>query len=78
MTEKQTLMVIVAGGLLLWYVKDKAVEVVKTVGNAINPVNPENVFYEGVNSVGSSLSGDSEWTLGTWIYDVTNKDENFK
>lgn len=78
LTNSQMLMILVAGGLLLWYTKNKAGEAVLAVGNAVNPVNPDNIFNSGVNAIGSSISGDSEWTLGTWIYDVTHKDESFK
>lgn len=42
------------------------------VGNAVNPVNPNNIFYSGVNAVGASTSGDSSWTLGGWIYDLVH------
>ena len=45
-----------------------------TVGNAINPVNPDNIFAGGVNAVGGALSGSSDWSLGSWLYDVTHDD----
>lgn len=31
-----------------------------------------NPIYRGVSAVGAGLSGNSDWTLGTWIYDVFN------
>jgi len=40
--------------------------------NAINPVNQENIFYSGVNAVGTKLTGDNAFTLGGWIYDITH------
>ena len=46
-----------------------------TVGNAINPVNPDNIFAGGVNAVGGALSGSSDWSLGSWIYDVTHPND---
>ena len=77
LTNQQVLMILAAGGLLLWYAKNKEGDAVAAVGNAVNPVNPDNVFYAGVSEIGSTLSGDDEWTLGTWIYNATHKDESF-
>ncbi len=42
------------------------------VGTAINPVDPNNLAYRGVNGVGASISGDNSWSLGGWIYDLTH------
>lgn len=52
-----------------WYLKNQAGAAVKKAGQAINPTNRENVFYKGVNSVGGAVSGDDEFSLGSWIYD---------
>jgi len=41
-------------------------------GQAVNPVNPENIFNRAVNNAGRSISGQSDWTLGGWIYDITH------
>ena len=46
----------------------------KTVGAAINPNNPGNVFYSGVNAVGSTVTGTADFNLGSWVYDVFNVD----
>jgi hypothetical protein len=49
--------------------------------NAMNPVNPNNVFATAVNSIGGVLvsdpqgngkNADGSWTLGGWLYDVTH------
>jgi hypothetical protein len=48
---------------------------VSAVGQAVNPVNPDNVFATGVNRVGGAVSGQgSDWSLGSWIYDLTHED----
>ncbi len=39
------------------------------VANAVSPTNPDNVFAEGVDNVGASLTGDKNFKLGAWIYD---------
>ena len=72
LTNKQLLGVGVAGVVALWYLKKKAGETAAAVGNAINPVNPENVFYAGVNNVGEALTGDEAFSLGSWLYGVTH------
>lgn len=40
--------------------------------NAISPTNPDNIFAQGVDSVGAIFSGDENWSLGGWLYDVGN------
>lgn len=77
LTDKQVLMMIGAGGVLLWYVKSKAENLVGDVGEAINPVNSGNVFHTGVNIVGSRLSGNPNFSLGSFIYEMTHDDEVF-
>lgn len=42
------------------------------IGNAVNPVNPDNVFYSGTNAVGEALTGEEGFSLGAWLYDVTH------
>lgn len=50
---------------------EKAVDIVQTVGTAINPLNTQNVFAGTVNELGA-IGGGQGWTLGGWIYDVTH------
>lgn len=38
----------------------------------LNPASDQNLAYRGVNGVGAAVSGDSSWTLGGWIYDITH------
>ena len=44
---------------------------------AVDPTNPDNVANSAVTAVGREISGDSAWTLGGWVYDVTHSDEDF-
>jgi len=39
---------------------------------SINPVNKDNIFSSGVNSVGVILTDDENFTLGGWVYDKTH------
>ena len=48
------------------------------IGRWLNPASSENVAYQGVNAVGSELSGDDSWTLGGWFYDLTHPHEKYK
>ncbi len=51
-----------------------------TVGSWVNPVADTNLAYRGVNAVGGAIAGptgagsnaDGSWTLGGWLFDVTN------
>ena len=62
----------VVGAALIYYAGKKANETVVTVGNAVNPINNDNIFASGVDAVGAKLSGNENWTLGGWIYDITH------
>ncbi|GAA6171632.1 hypothetical protein NBRC116592_13020 [Colwellia sp. KU-HH00111] len=44
---------------------------------SIAPTNPNNIFSNGVNSVGKTLSGNEHWSLGGWIYDVSHSPDEF-
>ncbi len=68
---------IAAGVVVLgaWYLKKKAGDTVQEAANAVNPTNPDNIFYGGVNEVGSAVTGDEHFSLGSWIYDITHDEE---
>lgn len=42
---------------------------------AVNPLNPNNVFYTGVNNVGSAATGVKDWSLGSAFYDWLHPEE---
>ena len=42
----------------------------KAAAEAVNPLNNDNVFASGVDSVGASVTGDSNFKLGAWIYEA--------
>lgn len=72
MKDKHFYILVGLGLLGLWYTKEKATEAVKEVGQAVNPVNPDNIFNSGVNSVVQALTGEENATLGSKIYDWTH------
>ncbi len=58
-----------------WYVSSRAAGAVSDAAQAVlpyvNPADPRNFAYTAVNAVGEQLSGDSGWTLGTSLYDLS-------
>lgn len=75
--KPSTQLVIIAAGLgglafVLYRGGARVVQAAGDAANAINPLNDQNVFASSVDKVGAKLSGDSSWSLGTWIYDVTH------
>ncbi|MBB1602550.1 hypothetical protein [Variovorax sp. UMC13] len=48
---------------------DSAASGARTVGTALNPTSDQNLAYRGVNAVGNALTGDGDFSLGSWIYD---------
>lgn len=44
-----------------------------TVLDPVNPASERNVVNQGLQKIGRSISGDPTWTLGGWIYDMTNE-----
>lgn len=66
--------------IVLWYLGRKlgnaAEQAIDSTLGAINPVSDQNIFYGGTNAVGSALSGQEDWTLGGWAYDLNHPWQN--
>lgn len=45
------------------------------VGTAVNPLDSRNVINRGVLAVGTSLTGDKNFSLGAWLYDMAHPRE---
>lgn len=43
--------------------------VVKAVSEDLNPASDRNLVYGAVNAVGGAIAGESDWSLGSAIYD---------
>ena len=54
----------VVGVIAIYYAQKKALEAAENVGEAINPLNDNNVFASGVDGVGSKLTGKNNFKLG--------------
>lgn len=79
--DKQTKRLIFAGvtvGIILVVLKRGVVATAETVGEAIRPTNPDNIFARGVDAVGDILDDgqdDGSFSLGGYIYDITHREE---
>lgn len=62
----------VVGIASVYLIKDSVGNAAADVGQAVNPLNPDNVFASGVDAIGANLSGNENWSLGGWIYDIVN------
>lgn len=65
--------------LAAWYLQSKLsnggrilADAAGTVAPYINPADPNNIMYSGIGAVGTVISGDYDWSLGTWLYDVSH------
>jgi hypothetical protein len=86
--------VIILGGIAaatVIYLSAKAAQtgtqMLQTIGDAVDPTNPDNIAAAGINKVGGVLvtdptgagkNADGSWTLGGWIYDVTHPQTVFQ
>ena len=70
-TQRDLLLI---GAVLLvgLYVAHKASAAAQAAANAVNPLNHDNIFAGAVNGAGAAVSGDPNWSLGGWLYDVTH------
>lgn len=67
---------VVVGVAALYFVGKKLATVgadaAAAVGRAVDPTGDQNLAYRGANRVGEVLTGDSSFSLGSWLYDVFN------
>lgn len=77
------LLALLTVGVVYYTVRKTSGAVVAGAGQAlqaVNPINPDNIFNSSVNAVGGALvasdgagkNADGSWTLGGWLYDVTH------
>ncbi|MDT0603483.1 hypothetical protein [Thalassotalea castellviae] len=60
------------GAIVLYFAEKKLRAAAGEVGQAVNPLNNDNIFASGVNSVGASITGNQNWSLGGSIYELFN------
>lgn len=70
---------LVGGAIAVAYTVYKTGQAVDAVGEVVakdlNPANKNNIINKGVSSLGATISGNDNWTLGGWVYDVTHPRE---
>lgn len=64
--------VTVAALITAYLVKEQAQKAVSDTVEAVSPLNNDNIFASGVDNVGRKLSGNNNWSLGSWLYGVFN------
>ena len=53
----------------------KAAEVAQQViTRDLNPASSDNIVNRGVSAAGEAITGQKDWSLGSWLYDVFNPD----
>jgi hypothetical protein len=65
----------VAGAVVLvgaYYLSRKGSEAARTVASAIDPTSANNIFYRGVNGAGEVVSGNKDFSLGVWAWELLN------
>lgn len=76
--EENLILVGIGVGLValvaVFFAGKKALAVAATAANAVNPLNHDNVIASGVNNLGATITGDTSFTLGGALYDLTHSD----
>jgi len=68
---------VAAVGVIVWRgskVAGQAVDTIAAAADKVNPANPDNVVNQAVTGIGKTVTGNENWTLGGWIYDMTHSD----
>lgn len=64
-------LLIIVGVIAVLLYRSGAIRALSKPG-ALNPGSANNVVYGGVNSIGAAATGDANFTLGGWLYDITH------
>lgn len=74
---------VIVGGIaiagVIWYVNNKRRLEMQTQNalNLVNPLSPDNLAYQGVNELGELITGDEDFSYGSWVYDNRNNPLGF-
>ena len=68
----QLLLLGLMGAGVVYYTQKKARELASDVGEGLNPNSKDNIVNRGVNAIGETLTGDENFILGGWFYDLIN------
>jgi hypothetical protein len=66
-------------GVVLYKGATKGAAAAKTlVTETLNPASDKNIAYGAVSGIGEAITGEKDWTLGTWLAGITGADQNDK
>jgi hypothetical protein len=71
-TNQQLMVIAGLSAIAALVIYDKTKKAATAGIDAIPPTNPDNIFYSGVNNIGASLTGQENFSLGVWLYDITH------
>lgn len=63
---------LVALAALGWYAQRK---VAALPAGSFDPTSRENLAYKGANQIGAALTGDNDFALGAWLWEVSHPGE---
>lgn len=62
------------GAVYDWTHTDQADPTRNTAADLVNPASSGNAVNRAVSAAGQAITGNSSWTLGGWLYDLTHGD----
>lgn len=89
-TEHVIILGAIAAGVVIYFGNKAAAtgsQLFQSIGDAVDPTNPDNIAASGINKVGTVLvtsptgpgkNADGSWTLGGWWFDITNPEIAYK
>lgn len=75
---QQTLIIVAALLLVLWYLRGDLSDAAATAKDATRRLGPtanDNWAYTGVNEVGEAVTGDENFSLGVWLWEMANPEK---
>jgi len=67
---------LLGGAALALYLAWQARQAAAAVAGKVNPYNRDNLIYQDVvGGLGRAVTGDKDWSLGGWLYDVINPNQ---
>lgn len=66
---------VLVGGVVLYFFGKQILDWFKDQApppGSFDPTSDKNLAYRGANAVGGALTGDDNFTVGGWLYDLTH------
>lgn len=52
--------------------KDKPTGAIPFLPDSVDPTSDRNAAYKGVNAAGAAITGNKDFSLGVWLYEILN------